>query len=81
MDREAIRAKIRSQIRPFQGEQRYPTGWNGEMTFEEIRDALTPSLNRLMRAGVAYPERTSPPDASPAAGTSQSPKTRPASAD
>ncbi|HKI97589.1 MAG TPA: hypothetical protein VKB51_03845 [bacterium] len=39
------------------------------------------SLNRLMRAGVAYPERTSPPDASPAAGTSQSPKTRPASAD
>lgn len=49
MDREAIRAKIRSQIRPFPREQHYPTGWGGSLTFEEIRDALTPSINRLMR--------------------------------
>jgi hypothetical protein len=48
MDREAIRAKIRSQIRPFPREQHYPTGWNSPMTFEEIRDTLTPSINRLM---------------------------------
>lgn len=49
MDTEAIRAKIRSQTRPFPREAHYPTGWNGSMTFEEIRDALTPTINRLMR--------------------------------
>ena len=59
-DREAIRAKIRSQIRPFPNPKEpdrppgppirhYPTGWNGEMTFEHICEALTPSINRLMR--------------------------------
>jgi hypothetical protein len=45
MDRDAIRAKIR----PFPREIRYPTGWNGDMTFAEIRETLTPSINRLMR--------------------------------
>ena len=49
MDREAIRAKIRAEIRPLPQETHYPTGWNGEMTFPEIRDSLTPSINRLMR--------------------------------
>jgi hypothetical protein len=49
MDTEAIRAKIRSQTRPFPREQHYPTGWNDDMTFAEIRDSLTPKINRLMR--------------------------------
>ncbi len=40
---------LRSQIRPFPREAHYPTGWNGGMTFEEIRDSLTPKINRLMR--------------------------------
>jgi hypothetical protein len=40
---------LRSQIRPFPREAHYPTGWNGSMTFEEIRDSLTPKINRLMR--------------------------------
>ncbi|MEM9951062.1 MAG: hypothetical protein AAF846_05650 [Chloroflexota bacterium] len=40
---------IRRHIRPFPRECRYSTGWNGEMTFAEIRDALMPNLNRLMR--------------------------------
>lgn len=45
MDREAIRA----QIRPLRRQQHYPTGWNGDMSFEAICAALTPSINRLMR--------------------------------
>lgn len=49
MDREAVRARIRAQIQPFPKIQQYPTGWNGSMTFEDIRTALTPSINRLMR--------------------------------
>jgi hypothetical protein len=40
---------LRSQIRPFPREAHYPTGWNGSMTFEEIRESLTPKINRLMR--------------------------------
>ncbi|MAS36108.1 MAG: hypothetical protein CL610_19030 [Anaerolineaceae bacterium] len=49
IDREALRAHIRTQIRPFPSEQHYPTGWNGNMTFAELRTTLTPSINRLMR--------------------------------
>ncbi len=49
MDRDAIRAKIRSEIRPLPREAHYPTGWNGDMTFVEIRETLTPKINRLMR--------------------------------
>lgn len=49
MDREAARAAIRAQIRPFPKEAHYPTGWSEPMTFAELRDALTPSINRLMR--------------------------------
>jgi hypothetical protein len=44
-----VRDKIRSQIRPFPRIATYPTSWNGEMTFEQIRDSLTPNINRLMR--------------------------------
>jgi hypothetical protein len=49
MDREAQRARIRSEIKPFPREAHYPTGWNGDMSFAEIRQILTPSINRLMR--------------------------------
>jgi hypothetical protein len=41
--------RIRSQIRPFPRVATYPTSWGGKMTFEQIRDSLTPNVNRLMR--------------------------------
>ena len=44
-----LRAKIRSQIKPFPQEAQYPTTWGGAMTFAQIRDSLTPNINRLMR--------------------------------
>ena len=44
-----LRAKIQSQIRPFSSDPRYLTGWQGRLTFAEIRAALIPSINRLMR--------------------------------
>ena len=47
-DEAARRARIRAQTRPFPREQHYSTGWNGEMTFEQICDVLTPSINHLM---------------------------------
>ena len=48
-DLSDLRAKIRSQIQAFPREPRYLTGWQGRLTFAEIRAALTPSINRLMR--------------------------------
>ncbi len=44
-----IRSKIRSQIKPFPREVLYATTWGGAMTFAQIRDSLTPNINRLMR--------------------------------
>lgn len=44
-----IRAKIRAKITPYSRTAHYPTSWNGAMTFEEIHESLTPSINRLMR--------------------------------
>lgn len=49
MDRDANRAAIRAQIRPMPKEAHYPTSWSKPLTFAEIRDTLTPSINRLMR--------------------------------
>lgn len=49
MDSTTQRTRIRAQIRAFPRQATYPTGWNGEMTFAEIREALLPSMNRLMR--------------------------------
>ena len=43
------RAKIRAKITPYPHTAHYPTSWNGNMTFEEIRDSLTLNINRLMR--------------------------------
>ena len=40
---------VRNKIRPFPHEAQYPTRWGGEMTFAQIRDSLTPNINRLMR--------------------------------
>lgn len=48
-DEDSHHAEIRSPIKAYRPEAHYPTGWNGEMTFAEIRDVLTPSMNRLMR--------------------------------
>ena len=36
-------------ICPFPRAATYPTSWGGDMTFEQIRDSLTPNINRLMR--------------------------------
>lgn len=49
MDIPDRRAHIRAQITPLPREARYPTGWNGDMTFADIRETLTPKINRLMR--------------------------------
>ena len=46
---EAIRTKIRQQIKPFQREVTYTTGWAGELSFEEIHKQLIPNMNRLLR--------------------------------
>jgi len=43
------RDRIRAQIRPFPCIATYPTSWGGDLTFEQIRDSLTPNINRLMR--------------------------------
>jgi hypothetical protein len=43
-----MNSHIRSQIRPFPRTATYPTSWGGDMTFEQIRDSLTPNINRLM---------------------------------
>lgn len=43
------RARIRAKITPYPRTVYYATSWNGEMTFEEIRDSLIPNINRLMR--------------------------------
>lgn len=48
-DDAAARAYFRSKIRPYPREAHYPTGWNGSMTFADIRDALSPNISRLMR--------------------------------
>lgn len=45
----SYRERIRSRIRPFPHTARYPTGWGGDLSFEDIRTTLTPSINRLMR--------------------------------
>jgi len=44
-----IRAKNRSKVTPYPRKAHYATSWNGSLTFAEIRDELTPSINRLMR--------------------------------
>lgn len=48
-DAAAASAYFRSKIRPYPVEAHYPTGWNGCMTFAQIRDALSPNISRLMR--------------------------------
>ncbi|MEL6322298.1 MAG: hypothetical protein AAFQ57_16895 [Cyanobacteria bacterium J06626_14] len=48
-DDSDIGERIRAHIRPFEHEVRYPVGWDDPLTFEEIRDSLTPNINRLMR--------------------------------
>ena len=40
----AIRNKIRSQIRPYSDVPRYPTGWGGKLTFDEIAKTLSPLM-------------------------------------
>lgn len=39
-----IRNKIRQQIKPFRRERLFPTGWNGELTFEQIAEDVTPRV-------------------------------------
>ncbi len=39
---ESIRSKIRQQINPMPKARLFPTGWNGELTFEQIAEDVTP---------------------------------------
>lgn len=43
------RARIRAKIAPYPRTAHYPTSWDGNKTFEEIRESLMMSVNRLMR--------------------------------
>ena len=49
MHDSAVSNNNRFGIRPFPRIATYPTTWGGNMTFEQIRDSLTPNINRLMR--------------------------------
>lgn len=42
---------IRSQIRPFAHTVTYPTGWGGELTFEQIADRLSASNREMLNVG------------------------------
>jgi hypothetical protein len=39
---------IRSQIRPFPRVATYPTGWNGDLTFEQIADDISPRAAKML---------------------------------
>jgi hypothetical protein len=41
---ESIRNKIRQQIKPMLKGRLFPTGWNGELTFEQIAEDVTPRV-------------------------------------
>lgn len=41
---ESIRNKIRQQIKPMPKARIFPTGWNGELTFEQIAEDVTPRV-------------------------------------
>ena len=46
MTHTAIRNRIRSAIKPFPRKTTYSTSWNGEMTFEEVVDYISPLVVR-----------------------------------
>ena len=53
MSESTIRTKIRQQIKPFQREVTYTTGWAGELTFAELEAQIAPQIaNRIKRFGV-----------------------------
>jgi hypothetical protein len=52
MSEATTRSKIRESIEPFPHTPRYPTGWGGDLTFEEIAECLSPMMaNKLKRFG------------------------------
>ena len=52
MSEATTRNKIRESIEPFPHTPRYPTGWGGDLTFEEIAEQLSPMMaNKLRRFG------------------------------
>lgn len=53
MSESTIRTRIRQQIKPFQREVTYTTGWAGELTFAELETQIAPQIaNRIKRFGV-----------------------------
>ena len=44
MSNSTIRHKIRQQIKPLPKARLFPTGWNGELTFEQIAEQVTPRI-------------------------------------
>lgn len=59
MFRAICRTKIRESIQPFPHTPRYPTGWDGDLTFEEIVDCLSPMMARKLARFAAITVRTS----------------------
>lgn len=47
-EERCYRDRIRNRIKPYAEDRRFPTGWNGEMTFAEIQEAISPNVERLM---------------------------------
>lgn len=45
-----IRDRIRAAVKPFPRKAAYPTGWGGEMTFEQIYDNLVHYASNVMKS-------------------------------
>jgi hypothetical protein len=53
MSLSAVRSRIRCQIRPFVRVATYPTGWGGDLTFDQIADKIAPQIaSKIKRFGV-----------------------------
>ncbi|MEO1645794.1 MAG: hypothetical protein AAFR67_11445, partial [Chloroflexota bacterium] len=48
MTRATLRHIIRNAVKPFPHKVTYPTGWGGEMTFEEIEANIRPRAAKLL---------------------------------
>jgi hypothetical protein len=51
---ENIRNKIRQQIKPMPKSRLFPTGWNGELTFEQIAEQVSPRVSWKLQSYGLY---------------------------
>ena len=54
MSQSTIRNKIRKQIKPLPKGRLFPTGWNGELTFEQIAEEVSPKVSRMLKSYGLY---------------------------